>query len=135
MAKLVITNPSITINSVDLKDHIAQVTINTTVNEVATTAFGSSGVTRAAGLFDSSIQLSFMQDFAAANVEATIYPLIGSTTTIVVKPVTGTTTSTNPSYSMEVLVTEWSPISGAVGDLLTADVTWPVNGLITKSTA
>ena len=135
MAKLVITNPSITINSVDLKDHIAQVTINTSVNEVQTTSFGSTGVTRVGGLSDSSIQLSFMQDFAAANVVATIYPLIGSTTTIVVKPVTGTTTSTNPSYSMTVLVTEWSPINGAVGDLLTADVTWPVDGTITKSTA
>lgn len=135
MAKIVITNPSITINSVDLKDHIAQVTINTSVNEIQTTAFGSTGVTRAAGLLDSSIQLSFMQDYAASNVEQTIYPLIGTTTTIVVKPVTGTTTSTNPAYSMSVLVTEWSPINGAVGELVTADVTWPVDGLITKSTA
>jgi len=136
MARLVLTNPSITINSVDLKDHIAQVTISRSVNEVETTAFGDSGVTRVGGLEDSSVTLSFHQDFATgSNVEAIIYPLVGTTTSIIIKPLTGTTTTTNPAYSGTILVTEWTPLNGSVGDLTTADVTWPVSGVITKSTA
>lgn len=136
MARLVLTNPSITINGVDLKDHIAQVTISRSVNEVETTSFGDSGVTRIGGLEDSSITLSFHQDFATgSNVEAIVYPLVGGTTSVVIKPVTGTTTTTNPSYSATVLVTEWTPLNGSVGDLTTADVSWPVSGVITKSTS
>lgn len=139
MAKIVLVNPVITVNSVDLSDHIASVTITRSINEVTTTAFTSSataGTTRVGGLEDNSIALSFHQDFASgSNVEAIVYPLIGGTTTVTIKPVNSTTTTTNPSYSATVLVTEWTPINGAVGDLSTADVTWPVSGIITKSTA
>lgn len=139
MAKIVLVNPVITVNSVDLSDHIASVTITRSINEVTTTAFTTgttAGVTRVGGLEDNSIALSFHQDFATgSNVEAIVYPLIGGTTTVTIKPVNSTTTSTNPSYSATVLVTEWTPINGAVGDLSTADVTWPVSGTITKTTA
>jgi hypothetical protein len=139
MAKIVLVNPVITVNAVDLSDHIASVTITKSINEVTTTAFSSSssaGVTRVGGLEDSSIALAFHQDFATgSNVEAIVYPLIGGTTAITIKPVNSTTTTTNPIYSATVLVTEWTPINGAVGDLTTADVTWPVSGVVTKSTS
>lgn len=135
MARLVFTNPSITINSVDLTDRIAQVAIDMSFAEVTTTAFGDSAVTRVAGLGDHSVSLSFHQDFASGEVEATIYPLLGTTTSVVVKPVNTTTSTDNPSYSFTALVNAWAPISGTVGDLLTADVTWPISGLVNKTTA
>lgn len=135
MAKLVIKNPVITINSVDLSDHIASVTLNKTVTEVTTTAFGDNGVTRIGGLEDNSITLAFHEDYAAGEVYATVNGLIGGTTTVTVKPVNTTTSSTNPAWSMTVLVTEWPLINGAVGDLATADITWPVSGVITTSTS
>jgi len=135
MARLVFTNPSITINSVDLTDRIAQVGLDMSFAEVPTTAFGDTAVTRVAGLGDHSVSLSFHQDFAAGEVEATIYPLLGTTTTIIVKPVNTTTSTDNPSYSFTALVNAWAPVSGSVGDLLTADVTWPVSGAITKATS
>jgi hypothetical protein len=133
MAKFVLTNPAITINSVDLADRIASVSLNSTRAEVPTTAFGDQAVTRIAGLGDNSITLSFHEDFASTEVHQTIYPLIGSTTSVVVKPVNATTATDNPSFTMTVLVTEWPILNGAVGDLAAADVTWPVSGLITKS--
>jgi hypothetical protein len=135
MARLVFTNPSITINSVDLTDRIAQVSIDMSFAEVTTTAFGDSAVTRVAGLGDHSVSLSFHQDFAATETEATIYPLLGTTTTIVVKPVNTTTSTTNPQYTFNALVNAWAPVSGSVGDLLTADVTWPISGMVNKTTA
>lgn len=135
MARLVFTNPSITINSVDLTDRIAQVSIDMSFAEVETTAFGDSAVTRVAGLGDHSVSLSFHQDFASGEVEQTIYPLLGTTTTVVVKPVNTTTSTDNPSYSFSALVNSWAPISGSVGDLLTADVTWPISGMVNKTTS
>jgi hypothetical protein len=134
MAKLVFNNPKITINSVDLTDRIAQVSLNMSFAEVETTAFGNTAVTRVAGLGDHSFSASFHQDFASSEVEATIYPLLGATTEITVKPVNVTTATDNPLYTFTVLVSEWAPVAGAVGDLLTADVSWPVSGGITKTT-
>jgi len=135
MAKFVLTNPEIEINSVSLADHVASVTVSESYSEVATTAFGDTAVTRIAGLGDHSVSLDFHEDFSASEVHATIYPLLSGTTTLVVKPVNDTTSSTNPSYTMTVLVTEWPLLNGAVGDLATASVTWPVSGSITVATS
>ena len=65
MAKLVLTNPSITIGGVDLSDHINNVTLDTKYDIVETTAFGSTAKTRVAGLADNSVTIDFMQDFGA----------------------------------------------------------------------
>lgn len=135
MAKFVLTNPEIEINSVSLASHVASVTVSESYSEVATTAFGDTAVTRIAGLGDHSVSLDFHEDFAASEVHATIYPLLSGTTTLVVKPVNETTSSTNPSYTMTVLVTEWPLLNGSVGDLATASVTWPVSGSITVATS
>jgi hypothetical protein len=135
MARIVLTDASIVINSVNLSDHIASVTITTSEDVIDTTGFSSTsaaGRTRVAGLVDNSVTLEFHQDFATSNVEATIYPLLGSTTTVVVKPTSAAQGATNPSYTFSALVSEWQPLSGSVGELATASVTWPISGAITK---
>ena len=134
MARIVLTNAFVTINAVNLSDHISSVTLSTTEDIVETTAFGSSARTRVAGLLDNSVTLEFHQDYAASSVEATIYPLIGAASTaVVVKPNGSTTSSTNPSYTFNALVSEWTPLSGAIGELATASVTWSIDGAITKA--
>ena len=131
MAKLVLTDANITLNSTDISANVAAVTVNSTAAEVETTAFGQGAVTRVGGLKDNSVTLSLHNDYSA--IEGLIYPLIGSTTTIVVKPNGTAVGSANPSYTATVLVTEWTPVNGAVGELNTADVTWPISGTITKA--
>ena len=136
MAKYVLVEPKILINGTNLSDHIAQVTLGEEVADVTTTAFGSRGVTRIAGLEDSSITLAFHQDFAAASVDVTLSPLVGTLATVVVTPQgTAAASATNPVYSAVCLVTQYSPIDGSVGDLATFNVTWPVSGTVTRSTA
>lgn len=135
MAKLVLTNPSITIGGIDLSDHINNVTIDTKYDIVETTAFGDTAKKRVAGLADNSISLDFMQDYGSSSVEATIYPLLGTAATIVIKPVAGATTATNPQYTVSAVVSEWQPLKGQIGALATASVTWPVSGAITKATS
>lgn len=135
MAQLVLTNTRVTINSIDLTDHVTSVTLDLSADEVETTAFGVTARTRVGGLLDHSVSLDFQQDYAAANVEATIRPLIGSLGTVVLKPNGTATSATNPSYTFTALVTEWQSINGAVGDLATASVTWPISGTVAIGTA
>jgi len=135
MPKLVLTNPQITIAGVDLSNSISSVTLDTKYDIVETTAFGDTAKKRVAGLADNSISLEFFQDFAASNVEATIYPILGTATTVVIKPVSTTTGSTNPSYTVSAVVSEWQPLKGGIGQLATASVTWPVSGAIQKATS
>jgi hypothetical protein len=133
MAKLVLTNANVTLGGTDVSSYVASVTLNISVNEVETTAFGSGATTRVGGLQDNSVTLDMHQDYSA--IEGLVYPLIGSTTSLVVKP-NGTVVGTaNPSYTMTPLVTEWTPVNGAVGELATASITWPVSGTVTKAVA
>lgn len=140
MARLVLNDAKVTINSVNLSDHIASVTISTSFDVVETTAFGSTAAkTRVAGLADNSVTLEFHQDYAASNVEATLNTigssLIGTTTTVVVLPTSSAVSATNPSYTFTALCSEWTPINGTVGELATASVTWPITGAVTKAVA
>ena len=132
---IVITNANVSIGGVDLSSHITKVTLSTTRAEIETTTFGNTAVRRVAGLADSSVAIDFNQDFAAASVEATLYPLIGSTAAVIVKP-NGTATGTaNPSYTFSALITEWMPLDAQVGELAQASVTFPIDGTIAKATA
>lgn len=133
MAKLVLTNAYVTLSGTDISSNVASVTLNTSVNEVETTAFGSGGTTRTGGLRDDSITLDLHQDYSS--IDSLVWNLVGSTAAIVVKPNGSATSSTNPAYSGTVLVTEFSPVAGAVGELATASVTWPISGTVSRATA
>ena len=136
MAKLVLTNSVVTLNGTDISSDVAAITLSTSAAEVPTTNFGSGGaVTRVAGLIDNSVTLSLHNEYSS--VEGLIYPLVGSTAvTMVIKPAgTAAAGTASPHFTFSVLVTEWTPVNGAVGELNTADVTWPISGTITKTTA
>jgi hypothetical protein len=139
MARLVLTNVEVTVGGVSLADHIASITLGSTYDILETTAFKGGNVpaaakTRIAGLVDNSVTLEFHQDFAAASVNATIYPLLGTEVAVVVQPVNGAVSATNPEYQFNAVVSEWTPLNGAVGELATASVTWPITGAIVVDT-
>ena len=135
MARLVLNNAYIVFGTNDLSDHISNVSLQTSYDIVETTSFGNTAKTRVAGLQDNSVTFEFHQDFATSSVEQVIYPLLGTAVTCTVKPVNGTVSATNPSYTFSVLISEWTPLNGGVGELATASVTWPISGAITKATS
>lgn len=134
MAKLVFTDGSVTINAVDLSDHIASITLNQAYDERESTSIADTAQAfTAGGLERGSVSIEFQQDFAASEVEATINGLVNTLTTVVIKPTTAAVSATNPSYTFSALVTEWSPIDAAAGDLVTVSVTWPISGGVTRA--
>lgn len=135
MAKFVATDYSITINGSDFSSSLAAVTLDITAEEQDTTAFGSGYRTRIGGLKDGSVTLDFHQDFGAASVDATLFPLLGTQATVVVKPTSSAVGATNPTYTATCLVTQYQPFASSVGDLATLSVSWPTSGSVTRATA
>ena len=135
MAKIVLTDASITINSVALSDHANSVTINYEVDSVEVTAFGDTGHKFTGGLQNLSVEVALMQDYAATSVEATVYPLVGTTTTLVIKPTSGAKSATNPEYTISgAYLASHTPVAGAVGELSMTTLTF-TGGTIAKSTS
>jgi len=135
VAKFVATDYRITINGTDFSSSLAAVTLDVSAAEQEVTAFGDTFVQRISGLKDASISLDFHQDFGAASVDATLWPLLGSNATVVIAPTAGATAATNPAYSGVFLVTEYQPYASSVGDLATLSVSWPLaDGTISRGT-
>lgn len=135
MAKQVFTNAVVTVNGIDFSDHIAAVTIDQSADEIETTAFGTAGWrTRTAGLKDGSVQLDWHQDFASS-VDATLSSAWGSVGTVVVIPNGTAVSASNPRHTLPVVLSSYSPVAGAVGDLLTFSTTWAAAGAFARSTA
>ncbi len=117
MAITVLTNVKVTYNSVDLSDHVESVEVDMSSENVDITAMGATSRVHTPGLRDDKITLNFFQDFAATKVDATLAPLVGSAAgaVMVIIPVNGTVTSSNPSYTATVAPFTYKPLAGAVG--------------------
>ena len=138
MARLVLTDASVVVNGINLSEFITSVAISTSEDVVDTTGMGTAGArSRVAGLADNSLTLEFNQDFATSAPEITINAigssLVGTNTTVVIKPTSAAVGASNPSYTFSCVVAEWQPLSAAVGELATVSATWPISGAITKA--
>lgn len=125
----------LTVNSVDLSDHVTAVTINRTFDELEVTAMGDSGHKFIKGLEASSITIDFLNDTASGEVLATLQAAWGTNVTVTAKQTSATVSATNPLYTMTCLVNNTTDINGAVADLSTQSVTWNVSGTIAVTTA
>ncbi len=125
----------LTVNAVDLSDHVTSVTINRSFDELEVTAMGDSGHKFVKGLEASSITIDFLNDTATSEVLQTLQAAWGTSTTVTVKQSSGATSATNPLYTMTCLINNTTDINGSVADLSTQSVTWNVNGTITVASA
>ena len=135
MAKFYAQDYKVTIGTTVLSTSIASVTLDITTDEVETTAFGSSYRTRIGGLKDASVSFDFHQDFAADSIDATLFPLLGTSVEIVILPTDAAVGATNPSYTFNALVTSYQPFASSVGDLATLSISWPVTGPVVRAAA
>lgn len=121
---------------VDLSDHVRSVTLTNTAEMQDKTAMGSSSRKRIPGLKDWSGSLEFNQDYAASKVDATIWPIVGSTGGyIVIKPHSSAVGAGNPRYYGAIQIPSYSPITGAVGNVAAVTVDLQGDGLLNRSTS
>ena len=89
----------------------------------------------AGGLKVWSITLNLFQDFASSNVDSILFPLVGTTFTVAVKPVNTTTSATNPSYNGTGMLSSYPVFGGSVGDEATTSITINSAGTLARSTS
>ncbi len=135
MSTFMLNNAFCTINGVDLSAYITSITLSQSADNLEDTAMGDTSRSYIGGLKSGSVSIEFNADFAAAKTEATIFPLVGTSTAVVVKPVSGSVSATNPSYTFNVIVNSWDTLNGSVGEIATHSIDWPITGSITKATS
>jgi hypothetical protein len=136
VAKQIIQNCVVIISSSTVTTNAVRATLTMNADEVDTTAFGQGYRSAIGGLTSGSLSIDFHNDYAAGAIDSIVAPLVGSTAAFEIRPAsTAAASSANPKYTGTVLVTEYSPIDSAVGDLSTFSVTWPVVSAVTRGTS
>ena len=132
-----LSNPVVTINSVALTDQCTSATVNYVYEQLETTSFGDTarkfGGAAVTSLQNNSIEVELFQSYAASETEATVFGLVGVTTTLIVAPASGIATATNPIYTLTGCYLEsHTPINASLGELSTITLSF-AGGVLTKA--
>ena len=133
-----LSNPSVTINSVDLQDQCTSAVINYVLEQLETTSFGDTarkfGASTVTSLQNNTVEIELYQSYAASETESTIFGLVGINTTIVIKPTSAAVSATNPSYTISGYLSSHTPINASLGELSTISLVF-AGGALTKATS
>jgi hypothetical protein len=137
MAKFVMKDPVVVVGGSTVTASCASATISLESDDVETSSFGTDGWrTRIGGLKGGSVDFEFHQDFASGGIDSLLWPLLGGTAAVSIRPGgTSVPSATNPEYRFDALISQYNPIDSAVGDLATVSVSFPITGAVTRATA
>jgi len=126
VSKVILKTMSLVVDGVDLSKRCTQVAIDMPDEEVDLTTFQATNKQTGKGLGDASIAATFIQDYAASQVDETLWPLKNSEEPffVEVKPFSGAKSATNPLYKQESLMFGYTPVSGTPGQASTIQVTF-----------
>ena len=135
MAKLVLTNAAVKVNAVDLSDHVKSLTLRVNKDIPDATTMTATWAAALGSTLHADATIEFFQDYAAANVDATVYTAFLVTAGVVVKFAAAGTTgaATNPIYHGTAHINEYTPIGGSHGDVCMAPVSLTFTGGITRA--
>jgi hypothetical protein len=130
-------NVGVKIATVDISSYITGAVLTQTFDELEITAMGSTSTFHqfTKGLESATLQLDFLNDWAASQVMATLNTAYGTTVAVSMITVKGTVVSaTNPSYQFSILVNNLTPVgTGGVGDMATSSISFTVNSAVVVS--
>ena len=120
-----LSNPVVTINSVDMTDQCTSAVLTRLIESLESTAFGQTNRSYVGGLENSTLTVTMYNSFAASETYATLKALVGTQVTVKVKPTSAATSATNPESTLTAAYLESLPIvNGQLGALDTIDITF-----------
>jgi hypothetical protein len=114
----------------DVSGKTTSVALNESTASVDVTAMGSGAAQNAPGLDSWTAALEFVAD---VDTMGSIRDLRGTSFTVEIRPTSGDVGPTNPGYTGNAIITEFTEISGAVGDKSACAVSLVGNGPLTRS--
>ncbi len=131
-----LTAEYLALDGTNFSDHVESAELELEADEVDYTNMGSGGwAEKKGGIKAGNLKLVLQQDFAASNIDATLWGAFGSTLTFGVRPTNAAVSSTNPEYTGTALVSKYQPIAGKVGDKAVVTISLPTTGTVSRATS
>lgn len=119
---------------VDLSDHVRSISIEMKTDIVDATCMSDSYKDKLAGMTDWKVTVEFAQDYAAANVDATLFPLMGADVSLIIRPDSAVKGAGNPEFTGTGIMSDYSPLDGKVSDLNTNKVVFEGRANLSRAT-
>jgi hypothetical protein len=130
-----LSNPVVTVNSVALTGFATAATLTRTITSADITAFGETARTYGATLEDSELTVTLYMTYGASEVYATLKSLVGTRTTVTVKPTSGATSATDPILTLTGAYLESLPVlQASLGEISSIDITF-TGGVYSEATS
>ena len=133
MATLALTDCYVELATIDYSSHFTSATIDYSAELLEDTAFGDTSRSRVAGLKEWSLTLELNLDYASSSIDSVLFPLVGTSVAIEIRPTSGSVSSSNPSYTGNAFLESYQPINGSVGELATASITFTGTGNLSRA--
>lgn len=109
----------LTVNSVDLSDQCVNATMRFEYDALPTDTIASAAHSFTAGLENNSCSITFLASYATSEPWATLSSLVGTTTTITIKPTSAAASATNPTHTLTgTFCPGFDVYSGSAGELM-----------------
>jgi hypothetical protein len=140
MAIYLDNNVGLKIATVDLSEYVSSITLTQTFDEVETTTMGASAHTFSKGLESSTLAVDFINDWAAAKVQATLQAAYGTSVTALIVPVRSASatpiSATNPLYTVSILINNLTPVgTGGPEDFARSSMTFTCTSTVAYATS
>jgi hypothetical protein len=136
MAKMTLKAAYLALNGVDRSSWTSSAELSMEVDEGDVTTYASQGWKEVLdGLASGELGIKFKQDVADNALDETMWALFGTVVSFEVRLSNAVVGASNPKYTGSVLVREWKPIAGDVGDVAEVDVTYPTSGIVSRAVA
>ena len=120
--------------SATLNDHVKSAVLTIEAEALDSTAMGPGWKSAIGGLKSGTLAVTFNDDMAASNVDAALWPLLGTVVTFEIRATDSAVSATNPKYTGSVLIQQHN-LGGSVGELASKQLTFPTSGAVTRATS
>jgi hypothetical protein len=122
---LYLANPQVTIAGTDMSDQCTAATLTRVNESLENTSFGATARSYTSGLQNNEVTVTMYQSYATGETYDTLKAIVGTTTTIIIKPTTAADGPTNPGFTLTGCYLETLPnVSASLGELSTIDLTF-----------
>ena len=134
MGTVVFKNSLIEVNGTNLSSYASDVSLAYSAESLDETAMGDDTRIKKGGMFNWTIDATFHNEFQAGAVDALLFPIVGVTSCIEVRPFNTCSTAINPRYFGIGILASYPPLGGGVGSLLDTKAQWQAAGSLGRST-
>lgn len=135
MATIVYTDAYVSIGGNVISDHVTQVSLPYGAEMQDETAMGDTTRINKGGLKTWSISIDLHQDFAAANIDSIMFPLVGTAVAFEIRPTSGAVSTSNPKWTGTGILESYPPMGNGVGELGTATISLQSASTLARATA